>query len=119
MMLLLTLAIIVGLRALQRPPDHVGSRSGTEAAGRGEGWARSLQHTVVYLVSSDLEATDLNSALTEWRMEMEALGTSAQQPRRVVVVQTREEVLRQRVIDFAILAAQAPGLDLEVVDLRN
>jgi hypothetical protein len=78
-----------------------------------------LQHTVVYLVGSQAEAKGLDDALTEWRMELEALGTAEAQPRRIVVVQTREEVLRQRVIDFAILAAQAPGLDLEVVDLRD
>jgi hypothetical protein len=77
------------------------------------------QRTVVYLVSSQAEAASLDDALKEWRMELEALGTIDREPRRLVVVQTPDEVLHQRIIDFTLLAVQAPGLDFQVVDLRQ
>jgi hypothetical protein len=77
------------------------------------------RHTVVYLVSSQAEASKLDAALLEWRMEIQALGIESQQPQRVVVVQTPEEVMHQRIIDFGILATQAPALELQVIDLRE
>jgi hypothetical protein len=79
----------------------------------------SRQKTVVYLVGTAEQGAGLQSALDEWQLEVEALGVADREPRRIVVVQTREDVLRQRFIDFTLLANQAPGLDLQVIDLRD
>jgi hypothetical protein len=74
--------------------------------------------TIVYLAGSSSQAEMLDEALDELTLETEASGEAPELPLRLVVVQTPEQVLRGQIIDFTILATQAPGLDLEVVDLR-
>ncbi len=118
--LLAFVALAAALPALSREsgaPRSVRGAPSLRATGASTPSFRA-QRTVVYVVGSQTHGDELNQALTEWRLEVEALGTADQEPRRVVVVQTPEDVFHKRVIDFSILAMQAPGLDLQVIDLR-
>ena len=120
--ILLSLAIVVLMPAIsnKKVPATAPRASASARPVAGASPAKlSHQRTVVYLVSTAEEGSNLEAAIDKWQMEVEALGVADQEPRRVVVIQTRDEVLHQRIIDFGLLASQAPGLGLDVIDLRD
>jgi hypothetical protein len=119
--ILLALAAVVVMPALANKQPRPASihAAAAQNAPRSLSIKLSRQRTVVYLVSTPEEGASLDAALHEWDLEVRALGVADQEPHRVVVVQTREEILHQRIIDFGLLSAQAPGLELDVVDLRD
>jgi hypothetical protein len=120
--ILLVLLSLVALPSLGRADGRPGVAPKTQPRSVAAGITRTSvahrQSTIIYLVSSQAAASKLDDALNEWRLEIEALGVP-DQPRRLVVLQTPDDVLHQRFIDFTILATQAPGLDLQVIDRRD